>query len=282
MDFSFRTFAAALASLAIALIILLPNHLLIIAIAWLITQGIAVKACMRRVDEPERPIIMRLGLIHHLGPSGVFFLAPWIESLGDVVSMKPEYLEFTVTQLNAGDGDGVYMNLELTWRLRPDLDRIDEMTKLVLYKTIEQRRKFVEQGITVVARQLIHSYTSDQLKPADTREYVTEILRNAVNEYFAGSGIMIDTIFWRGSNPAKEVQEAKLKAKVVHEQVQGMVRDMELVKQRFPDISAEEFLAYSAWMDLIRRGISPPGVPNMPQFPVALPPPPPRAPPKAP
>lgn len=271
MDSSFRVVLVGAASIAIALVMLLPSAALLVVAVWLMAQAILFRVSLHRVAEPHRPIILRLGQMHRLGPSGVFFLAPWVDTIEGTVSMKPESQEFTVTQLHAGDGDGVYMNLELIWRLRPDIFKIDEPLKQMLLKTEEQRRRLVEQSVSTLARQLLLHYGGDQLKRADTRDHVTEILRTAVNEYLLPHGMMIDSIFWRGTNPAKEMNEAKLRIKIAHEQVQGMVYDMELVRQRFPDLPAEEFLAYQAWLELIRRGVSPPGVPNMPLFPLAPP-----------
>ncbi len=278
MDSSLRGLFVGMAAVAIALMIFLPNLALLILFCWILAQGGIWVTCMHRVNEPERAIILRYGHIHHLSPSGIFLVLPWAETLGDLVNMKPESQEFTITQLSAGDGDGVYMNLELTWRIRPDLDKIDEQSKQFLLKTSDQRRTYIEHSVNVVARQLIQEYTSDQLKRADARERAIDIIRTAINEMLEPSGAMIDTLFWRGSSPAKELNDAKLKVKIAHEQVQGMLTDIEIVRQRLPDVSAEEFLAYQAWLELIRRGVSPPGVPNMPQFPLI--PTPPASPPK--
>ncbi len=268
MDSSMRGLFVGMAAIAIALMIFLPNLALLILFCWILTQGGIWVTCMRRVNEPERAIILRYGHIHHLSPSGIFFMLPWAETMGDLVNMKPESQEFTITQLHAGDGEGVYMNLELTWRIRPDLDTIDEQAKQFLLKTPDQRKTYIEHSVNVVARQLVQDYTSDQLKRADARERAIDIIRTAINEMLEPSGVMIDSLFWRGSSPAKELNDAKLKVKIAHEQVQGMLTDIEAVRERLPDVPAQEFLTYQAWIELIRRGVSPPGAPNMPQFPL--------------
>lgn len=230
-------------------------------VAWIALQAIVLKLCLRRVDEPQRAIIMRLGQMHHLAASGLVFLVPLYDALGSRITMKPVPQKFTVYQLGAQDGSSIYLNLELFWRFRPDIDRITTPLKQTMLKDDTELKAMVEQAVTVVARQLVLSYTPDQLKRADSREALTDVLRSSVNEVLSPHGIQIETIFWRGSIPSSELLQERLAITLSRERLRAMIADVQTVQEELPSMSAEQFLAFQAWLELLKKGLPAPNLP---------------------
>ena len=283
MDSLTRALIIGAPCLVIVLVLLFPNHGPLIVLAVAILMAILLKAGLHNTPDPLRPIIYRFGQMHRLGQPGVIVLLPFIEEQTEhPLDMRPLSLKFDVYQLTASDGESVYMNLELTWQIRSDVDRIDPLLKQTLLKSPEQREHLVEQTISTVARQLLLNYTSVAIKRSDVRESITEILRNAVNELLAPHGLMIETIFWRGSVPSSDYIKAKLAMKIAHEQLEMYVRDMALVGEQLPGVDPEAFVLRQAWLELARKGIAPPmgmmappathGLPYMPPSPTNIPP----------
>ncbi len=261
MESSYRTVLIALGCAAIALALLAPRALPLIAVGWAVALPLSWLACMRRIAEPYRPIVSRLGMMHRLGPPGFAFVIPLIEQISQRVSVMPHMQQFVVHQIASSDGNTMYMNLELTWRVRPDITTIDDALRQALLKTDEQLNLMIEQTVSVVARQLVLSFAPDHLKRADTRESVTEILRSAVNEMLTPHGLMIDTVFWRGSVPAADLIKERLAISISHERVEGLIRDITLMQERLPGMQADQIMLYQTWLDLLRRGIAPPTAP---------------------
>src|SRR5271166_4755242 len=110
MDSSFRPLLLGIAAVAITLIVLFPRSALPILIVFVVCLSVMSRIALHRVDEPNRPIISRLGQIHRLGPSGIFFLFPGIETVEGTISVKPISQDFTVNQIATGDGETVYFN----------------------------------------------------------------------------------------------------------------------------------------------------------------------------
>lgn len=279
MDSLSRALLIGAPCLVIILVILFPTHGVLIILSALIVTAVALKLGLRNTPDPFRPIIYRFGQIHRLGPAGVIMLLPFIdEQATQLIDMRPISLKFDVYQLAASDGESVYMNLEMTWQLRPDIQRIDALLKQTFLKSPEQREQMVEHTSSVVARQVLLGYTTPLLKRSDVREAITEILRDAVNDLLAPHGLMIETIFWRGSVPSSEYVKAKLAMKIAHEQLALYVEDMQNIGAQLPGVDPETFVLHQAWLELARRGIAPPVGTLPPTTGAALPYMPPRPP----
>jgi regulator of protease activity HflC (stomatin/prohibitin superfamily) len=262
MDPSYRRVLAGLSGFALVSIVLFPHALGAILIVWLVAMVASWPACMRSVPEPQRAIVMRGGVMHHLGASGLVCVIPLIESLGKRVEMSPHSQSFVVHQIAANDGKSIYMNLELTWRLRPDITMIDDALRQTLLKTDEQQRAMIEQNVSVIAREIVLLFAPDQLKRADTRESIAEIMRAAVNDLLRPHGLEIETIFWRGSLTSSKVIEERQAIAISQERVEALIREIKLLQEQLPGMPVEQLLIYQAWVDLLRRGIAPPAPPG--------------------
>ncbi len=282
MDSLTRALLIGVPCFLIVLVLLFPSQGLWIVLGTVIFAAILLKVGLHNTAEPLRPIISRFGQMHRLGQSGVIVLLPWVdEVIGAPLDMRPQSLKFDVYQLAASDGESVYMNLELTWQIRPDVGHIDPLLKQTLLKLPEQRERLVEHTISTVARQLLLNYTTAALKRSDAREGITDILRSAVNELLTPHGLMVETVFWRGSIPSPDYLKAKLAMRIAHEQLEMYVQDMALIGEQLPGVDPEAFVLRQAWLEMARRGIAPPmggvgavtpGLPYMPPPPAQLPP----------
>ncbi len=270
MDSLTRAVLIGVPCAVIVLMILWPAYGIFFLLSLLILAAICLKAGLHTTPDPWRPVIYRWGQLHRLGPSGVVFLLPGIDALGgpdERVDLRPLSQDIVVSQIASAEGDAVYLNLELTWQMHPAMTRLTPLMKQTLQKMPEQRQRMIEHTVSVVARHLLLNYSSDQLRRADLRENATEILRNAVNELLAPHGLLIDTVFWRGSLPSDEYIKAKLAIKIAHERLAALIDDVALVRERLPDVAPGEFLTQQAWIDLLRRGIAPPVLPGLPYMP---------------
>mgnify|MGYP001241984500 CR=1 FL=1 len=270
MDSLTRVVVIGVPCAVIVLIILFPAHGIFFLLGFAILAVISLKVGLHTTPDPWRPAIYRFGQLHRLGPGGVIFLLPGIDALGgpdERVDMRPLSQDIVVSQIASADGDSVYMNLELTWQMHPAVTRFTSQMKQTFLKTPEQRRRMIEQIVSVVARHLLLNYSANQLRRADLRENATEILRDAVNELLAPHGLLIDTIFWRGSLPSDEYIKAKLAIKIAHERLAALIDDVALVRERLPDVAPADFLTQQAWIDLLRQGVSPPALPGLPYMP---------------
>ena len=263
MDSFSRALALGTPAIVVVLMIMFPALSFWILLLALILTGIALKAGLHNVPEPDRAIIYRFGQMHRLGPSGMVFLVPGVdEMLHEKVDMRPVSQEFVVMQISTGDGDAVYLNLELTWQLRSDIHYIDANMKQTFLRTTDQRKKMIEHTVSVVARNVLLNYTGAHLNRADIRENITEVLRSVVNELLMPYGMVLDTVFWKGSSQSDDYLKNKLAMKIAHERVEAIIKDVQMVRERLPDVSPSEFLAQQAYIDLLRRGITPPMLPG--------------------
>ena len=263
MDAFSLALALGTPAIVVVLMIMFPALSFWILLVAIILIGIALKVGLHNVPEPNRPIIYRFGQIHRLGPSGMVFLVPGVDEIAaHQENMRPVSQDFVVMQINTGDGDSVYLNLELTWQLRADIHLIDAKMKQIFLRDLEQRKKMIEHAVSMVARNLLLNYTSIHLTRADIRENITEVLRSVVNELLLPYGILLDTVFWKGSTQSDEYLKNKLAMKIAHERVEAIIKDVQLVRERLPDVSPSEFLAQQAYIDLLRRGITPPVLPG--------------------
>jgi regulator of protease activity HflC (stomatin/prohibitin superfamily) len=272
MDPLARALAIGTPCIVALLIYIFPEFTPLILITASVLTFIMLRFGWRSVPEPARPIIYRFGQMHRLGPSGAFFLIPGIdEQFGEPIDVRPMSQDFTVMQIMSGDGESIYMNLELTWQLRPNIGHINASIRQTLLKSIDQRKAMIEHTVSVVARQLLLNYTSTNLNRADARESIIDVLRSAVNELLAPHGLMVETIFWRGSSQSDEYLKNRLAMKISHERVEATIKDIQVIRERLPDVDPTDFLAQQAWIDMMRRGLTPPNltdhVPGLPYMP---------------
>jgi regulator of protease activity HflC (stomatin/prohibitin superfamily) len=239
-----------------------------IAIIAVVILGILYRVfCVRIVNEPDQPIIWRGGQMHHLGQSGFNLLIPFVENIdGHVNTMTPHPQKFTVHQVATGDGTSIFMNLELEWRFHPGIYYIDYQLKQIFLKTDDQIEALVEQTVTIIARRLVQRH--DSLRGADVRQRCIDILLHEANHALDGYGIQVDHIFWRGSITSNEVLRAQRRIRIEHERLHAMIADVQTLREKLPNVSAEQFLTFQAWLELLRHGIpaplSPPNIPGMP------------------
>jgi regulator of protease activity HflC (stomatin/prohibitin superfamily) len=268
MDALTRVVVIGVPCAVLVLVILFPALGVWLILGFILLLIGALKTGLHTTPDPLRPIIMRFGKMHRLGPAGGVFLLPGIDGLAGVtVDTRPTSQDMVIAQVSSAEGDSVYLNLELTWQIHPDLARLSPAHKQMLLKNDEQRRRMMEQTVSVVARQLMLNYTAEQLRRSDLREGATEILRDAVNEMLTPHGLWVATVFWRGSMPAKEYLDARLAIKIAHERLEAVIKDVQLVRHHLPDVAPAEFLAQQAWIDLLRRGVAPSTVPGLPYMP---------------
>jgi regulator of protease activity HflC (stomatin/prohibitin superfamily) len=268
MDALTRIVVIGVPCAVVALVMLFPALGVWLILGFIALVSVALKVGLHTTPDPLRPIITRFGQMHRLGPPGSIFVLPGVDGLaGLTVDMRPTSQDLVIAQVSSAEGESVYLNLELTWQIHPDLVLLTPASKQMLLKNEEQRRRMMEQTVSVVARQLMLSYTAEQLRRSDLREGATEILRDAVNEILAPQGLWVATVFWRGSLPAKEYLEAKLAIKIAHERLEATIKDVQLVRQHLPEVAPAEFLAQQAWIDLLRRGVPPSTLPGLPYMP---------------
>jgi hypothetical protein len=255
MDSVYRAFLVVTLSAVVVLLLLFPEYLAIILLSWTSIMIISVRFCTRRIDEPKRPLILRFGRLHRLGPSGLNFVVPFAEKISNDVDMSPHVHKFVVSQIHDDQNNPIHMNIELLWRLNPGINEIDEDLKLTLLRDDDQRKTHVEQVITVFARQIVLHHPGKLMNRADTREAIMNALRNAVNEYLQPQGLILESIFWRGSMPAEEVSRAHRETNIAHIRIKGLLEDLHTVQESLPDMSAEQFLAYQTYLEMLKRGM---------------------------
>jgi len=180
--------------------------------------------------------------------------------------MRPHPQKLSVHQVATGDGSPIYINLGLVWRFDPGIRNIDDYLKQIFLKTEEQIEALVEQTVTIIARRLVQRH--DTLKDANARQRCIDILLREAKQVLAGYGIQVDHIFWRGSITSNEVLRAQRRIRIEHERLRAMITDVQTIREKVPNVSAEQFLTFQAWLELLRHGIpaplSPPNIPGMP------------------
>ncbi len=251
---------------AIVIVAIVDKAYFGIAIIVIVILGVLYCVfCVRVVEEPWQPIIWRGGQMHHLGQSGVNLLIPFVENIdGQIDTMRQRSQEFTVYQVATRDGSSIFMNLELDWRFLPGIYAIDDDLKQTFLRSEEQLAKLVEQTITIEARRLVQQY--ETLKDARTRQQCIDLLHHDANLALAGYGLQIDRIFWRGSITSDAVLKARRQITIEQERLRAMIADVQTLHDKLPNVSAEQFLTFQAWLELLRHGIpaplSPPNIPG--------------------
>jgi hypothetical protein len=213
---------------------------------------------MRPVAEPMRGVVYRLATLHHIAGPGYVFLFPLFDRIEGYLDMRPSLLEIEVPQIRTADNAPVRTNIEVTWRLHPNTrGRVSHPVRTTLLMREAERKKLVEETVILMARQIVSSYTIAQITPATAREAASATVTEGANEILEPQGIIVDRIFWRGSQYPAALTQAKLASAVRLEHAESLIATVEALKKRLPDMQPEEFLALQAWLDMFRRSGGP-------------------------
>jgi regulator of protease activity HflC (stomatin/prohibitin superfamily) len=189
------------------------------------------------------------------GP-GFVFLVPTFDKIEGALDMSIQpALKFDVPQVRTADSKPVRVNLEVTWRIHPDVrGRVNSKVKSVILMKTEQRAALVEEVVINMARQVVSSYTQALVAPAAAREAAAATMMDGANEILETYGLQVDRLFWRGSAFPPKLSEAQLESAIQLEHAESLIRTVEAIRTHLPDMQAEEFLALQAWLDMFRRG----------------------------
>lgn len=274
MDASRVYYVVAGIATFIALLIFFPNIAALLIFVALVIGVILAFTCVHQINEPFRPVIFRNGQMYRLAPPGLVFLIPLIDTFEHVgetdehinggksyINFKPITFVCKIYQIMTNDDDTIDMEVELEWQLRQSIDHIDDALRQTLLESSEQRQRHIEHVLSVVVRHLVMAYSSTQIKRADIRDRVLEDLFTSANELIFIRGLVINTLYWPRLAINDEIWRARREIKITHERVEGLIADVQTVQKLMPGLPAEEFLAYQAWIELLRKGIS---IPQMP------------------
>ena len=211
---------------------------------------------MRAVAEPDRAVVYRLAKFSHLDGPGFVFLIPTFDKIAGALDMSTQGpIEINVPQIRTIDLEAVKTNLDVTWRIHPDVQgRVTGKVKNMVLMTPARRESLIEEVVINMARQVVSMYTSKQLNSAAVREAAAATMMDGANEILESSGIYVERLFWRGTTPPAKVLEAKVEAMVAKEQAESLIKTVEAIRTHLPDMQPEEFLALQAWLDMFRRG----------------------------
>lgn len=247
------------ACVGVVLFLYFPDRLLLIIAALFLFSTFLWIIAMRPVHEPDRAVVFRLAQFHHIAGPGFIFLVPTLDHIEGVLDMTPQELSSEVPQIATADGGGVRVNIEVTWRIHTDVQgRVSPRLREMIMMSDERRKKLVDETMMLTARQLVSSYTSEQLGVPATREVIMTEMADLGNERLNSYGIMVDRVFWRGSPFPGRLAEAMLDGRVRLERTQTLIKMIEAFKQRLPEMQPEEIMALDAWLDTFGRGGKPP------------------------
>jgi regulator of protease activity HflC (stomatin/prohibitin superfamily) len=242
-----------------------PNRVLLIVIGEIVVMTLLFFLTMRPVPDPDRAIVYRLATFHHVAGPGYIFLIPTFDRIEGHLDMGPRDLVIEVPQVRTHDKEYVRTNLEVTWHIHPDVrGRVSSKVRSMILRTDEQRAKLVDETVIHMARQVVGSYTLQQLGTPAARETASATMVDGANEILETQGLLVDRIFWRGSTFPGKLSEAKLEGAVRLEHAETLIKMVESIRERLPDMQPEEFLALQAWLDMFQRGGFGPGQPPNP------------------
>lgn len=224
---------------------------------WVAFALLLWKVAMVPIPDPERAIIFRMEVFHHISKSGYIFLLPTFDRVAGTISLKEELHDVKVTQFYPADsGEKMTCNIELAWRIRQDVEgRVTGKVREMVLMEDEQRKKLVEQIVISIVRQLGLSYTAAELKDNRVRESFCTTARQAANEILESYGLTIERLFWRGTGPIADVQEAQVRGMVESEEVKAMVKAIETIRERLgPGTSAEDLYAMYEFIKMMKSG----------------------------
>ena len=237
-----------------------PWTVFFLAPLWVAFAFLLWKMAMVGISEPNRAIIFRLEVFHHVAKSGYTFLMPGLDRVERMISTAEQMMDFKVPQFYTADGDRPTCNLEVTWKVKNDVEgRVTDKVREMTLMNDEHRKKLVEQSVITITRQLALSYTKAQISDTRVREGFCTTVRQAANEILHGYGLTIERIFWRGSLPLPDVQSAQIRGMVEEAEVKSMVKAIKMIREELGDsISAEDLYTMYEYITLMKnRGINP-------------------------
>lgn len=239
----------------IILFLYFPERALLIALGVLLFSLFLWLLTMKPVPEPDRAVVYRLQMLHHIAGPGYIFVTPFLDHIEGSLDMRPRQLNIEVPQIRTGDGSPVRTNLEVTWRIHPDLrGRLGPRARAIVLVDDQHREKVVEEETIKIARQVVSGYTGKDLGTAAAREAAMATMREGVNEKLLSYGLLVDRVFWRGSGYPAKLAMAKLEGAVRLEHTQTLIAMIEAFKQRLPEMQPEEIMALDAWLDTFSHG----------------------------
>ncbi len=252
---TYRVIVFAAICVGIVLYLYYPDRLLLIAAGVLLFNLFLWLIAMKAVPEPDRAVVYRLQMLHHIAGPGYVFVVPFLDHIEGSLDMRPRQLHVEVPQIRTGDGQPVRTNLEVTWRIHPDLrGRLGPRARAVVLVDDEHRQKVVEEETIKIARQVVNGYTGKDLGTAAAREAAMATMREGVNEKLFSYGLTVDRVFWRGTGYPAKLAAAKLEGAVRLEHAQTLIAMIEAFKQRLPEMQPEEIMALNAWLDTFSHG----------------------------
>ena len=252
----FRVLTAITLITGVILYLYYPERLVLIVLGVIVVLTLLFFLTLRPVPEPDRAIVYRLAKFHHLDGPGYVFLVPTFDAIMGRLDMSVQpAVKIEVPQVRTADNEQVRTNLEVSWRIHPDVQgRVNAKVKSVILMREEQRQSLVEEVVISMARQVVSSYTVKQLGTAANREAAAATMMDGSNEILEGYGLQVDRVFWRGSPANPKVLEAITETAVAQEHAKSLINTVEAIRAHLPDMQPEEFLALQAWLDMFRRG----------------------------
>jgi regulator of protease activity HflC (stomatin/prohibitin superfamily) len=255
---SYRIITFVAAVVGVVLFLYYPERWLLIIAAEIVFSTLLWFIAMKPVPEPDRAVVFRLATFHHIAGPGYIFLVPTLDRIEGVLDMTPQEIEIEVPQVRTADSEYVRTNLEVTWRISPDVQgRLSGKMREMIHMSPERRAKIVQEEAIHIARQVVNSYTLEQFGVAANRESAMATMTDGVNEKIAGYGLLVDRVFWRGSPFPAKLNEARLEGAIRLERAQSLIKMIEAFKKRLPEMQPEEIMALDAWLDTFSRGGGP-------------------------
>ncbi|HEX9056646.1 MAG TPA: SPFH domain-containing protein [Ktedonobacterales bacterium] len=252
---AFRVVVFVAVCVGLVLYLYYPDRLPLIAVCEIAAILLLFWLTMKPVPEPDRAVIYRLATFNRIAGPGYVFLLPGFDHIMGSLDTNPNHLPIEVPQVRTADNQYVRTNLEVTWRIHQDVrGHVSSKVKAMILMSDEMRAKMVEETVILMARQVVGSYTLAQLGGPAAREAASATIVDAANEMLESQGLVVERIFWRGSQFPGKLSEAKLETSIRVEQAEALIKTVEAVKQRLPEMQPEEFLALQAWLDMFRRG----------------------------
>jgi hypothetical protein len=244
------------ACVGVVLFLYSPERVWLIVAAEILFSIFLWLLAMRPVHEPDRAVVYRLAQFHHVAGPGRIFLVPTLDHIEGVLDMTPQETgTIEVPQIRTADGESVRTNLEITWRIHPDVQgRVSPKVREMIMMADERRKTLVAETMILTARQIVFSYAAVQLGTTPAREAATAEIMRAGNERLSVSGILVDRVFWRGSVYPMKLTEAKLEGAIRLERTQTLIAMIEAFKKRLPEMQPEEIMALDAWLDTFGQG----------------------------
>jgi regulator of protease activity HflC (stomatin/prohibitin superfamily) len=252
---AFRVMVFVAACVGLVLYLYYPDRLWLILVCDIAALSLVFWITLKPVPEPDRAVVYRLAAFHHIAGPGYIFLFPVLDRIEGVLDMTPNETKVEVTQVRTFDNLYVRTNLEVTWRIHPDVrGHVPDKVRSMIHMTQQAREKLVEETVIHIARQVVNSYTREQLGPAANREAASATMVEGANEVLQQSGLLVDRIFWRGSPFPSKLLEAELEGSVRLQHAETLIKMVEAIKNRLPELQPEEFLALQAWLEMFQRG----------------------------